>query len=451
MKYLFFAFCACGGAVQNPVVNGAIEALEDPQVVNGTHDAQTLEDLQDLADRFIGDGSDGLSMVVRQPGFQDVLIVSGQASAGEAVTSDTVFELGSVTKQYTAAMILRAVETGRLALDDELHQHLPSYPATTYPITVRHLLTHTAGLPNYTASPGFADTPDRTYSQAELIALFSDQELQFEPGSAFNYSNSGYFLLGMILEAAYDMPYDQLLETELFEPLELDQTGYCDVDPSTTPRATGMRDNAPVTSTDMSQPFAAGALCGTAPDAVAWNDALLRGLVVDTAMDQPQQLSSGANIPYGFGLFVGRTKWRSTVSHGGNIPGFTSRIAYYPDAELHVVILTNRDGADLAGLEIDIVNTILGPLERPAVPPFTSTEAAPYVASYGAAGLPPMEVLFDGELQVRIGGSPPLSLIRVGELDFEQHDTGLRFRFVGDDRLEVEQAGVLMHLHEVSD
>ncbi|TVP53823.1 MAG: class A beta-lactamase-related serine hydrolase, partial [Gemmatimonadales bacterium] len=156
------------------------------------------------------------------------------------VTDSTVFRIGSVTKQFTAAAILRLAEEGALSLDDELTRFLPDYPTGDHPITVRHLLNHTSGIPNYTALGAAwlsGITLDRSHD--EMLALFQDEPLDFEPGQRFAYSNSGYYLLGMVIEEVTGRPYDEFMEEDIFEPLGLRDTSYCWERPIVARRARG--------------------------------------------------------------------------------------------------------------------------------------------------------------------------------------------------------------------
>ncbi|MGA9588891.1 MAG: serine hydrolase domain-containing protein, partial [Salegentibacter sp.] len=184
-------------------------------------------------------------------------------------TPDTKFRLGSVTKQFTAALILQLVEEGKLQLHEPISTYLPSYPKDkAETITIHELLTHSSGIPNYTAFPGFMENDSRDpYSPEDFVKKFADSSLQFKPGEKFSYSNSGYFLLGYIIEKVTDKPYEEVLQERILDPLDMNDTGY---DHSATilkkrasgydKRGTGYR-NTPYL--DMSIPYAAGSLYST--------------------------------------------------------------------------------------------------------------------------------------------------------------------------------------------
>jgi len=380
---------------------------------------------------------------------------AGEAHPGTPMTSTTVLEVGSVTKQFTAALLLLAVDEGKLSLDDTLAFHLPGYGADAR-ITLRHLMQHTSGIPSYTGLEAFNADPQKAYTQAELVALFQHLPLRFAPGDAFDYSNSGYFLLGMVLEGVYGRAYDELLEDKLFTPLQMAQTGYCDRDPTTTPRAQGHNSDGPVASVHMSQPFAAGALCATAQDLMTWAQAWLTRGVVDVDLNQRGALNDGSPVFYSAGMFNGRSNWRNTVQHGGSIPGFTARIsqvwASSPDDGVVVVSLSNHGSTDHGALANAIADVLL-----PALPASTYTPTAAQLdgvaGTYATPGLPPIRILaVDGGLAAHFGDSPQLPLRHERDFDYAFDDANVRLRFMpDDDRLEFEQHGINMWMTRLND
>ncbi len=192
-------------------------------------------------------------------------------------TPDTRFRIGSVTKQFTAVLILQLVEEGRLSLDDPITTVLPDYPAPQGDqVTIHHLLTHTSGIPSYTGLPDFQEKYMREpYEPAALVEVFSGMDLEFEPGSEWRYNNSGYFLLGVVIEALTGQPYDQVVRTRILEPAGLDDTGYDHFSDIIERRAAGyVRTptgfaNAPYLDTSI--PYAAGMMYSTIEDLYAWD------------------------------------------------------------------------------------------------------------------------------------------------------------------------------------
>jgi D-alanyl-D-alanine carboxypeptidase len=284
---------------------------------------------------------------------RDTLLVRAYGKANlewdAAATPATVYRTGSVTKQFTAALVLQLVDSGRVRLDDAIATHLPAVPARWRAVTVRQLLNHTSGIRSYTSTPAgrrrFAeDLPPDT-----LVMTTAGDSLEFAPGSAWNYNNTGYLLLGMLLERVTGRPYETLLAERLFRPVGLTETRYCHTDPLVKWRAAGYyRDddgfhNAPWLS--MTQPFSAGSLCSTARDLVRWNQALHGGRVVSArsyaAMTTAEGGALKAPIRYGFGLIADTLAGHPMVTHGGSIHGFMAANAWFPTQALSVTILAN--------------------------------------------------------------------------------------------------------------
>lgn len=373
----------------------------------------------------------------------------GDAREGSPLDADTVLEAGSVTKQFTAALVLLAQQEGKLSLDDKLADHLPEYGADER-ITLRHLMLHTSGIATYTDTAAFNADPQKEYSQAELVALFQHRPLEFAPGDAFSYSNSGYFLLGMVLEGVYGRAYDELLEDKLFTPLSMTRSGYCDRDPSTTPRAQGHSDDGTVESVHMSQPFAAGALCTTANDLMKWAQAWLSGDVVDTDLGAQGALNDNTPVFYSAGMFNGRTRWRPSVQHGGSIPGFTARVGQVftsstgdEDDGLIILSLSNHDSTEHGALAADLADILLPPLPASTFTP-DDAQRKQVAGTYQAAGLPPLLIVAtDTGLAAYFSDSPELPLRHERDFDYTYDDAGVRLRFLpGEDHLEFEQDGI---------
>jgi len=204
-------------------------------------------------------------------------------------TADTRFRLGSITKQFTATLVLRQVEQGRIRLDGKLSDYLPDYrPDTGQKVTIHHLLTHTSGIPSYTDSPTFFSEVSRDpHPVDEFVKKFCSGDLEFEPGSKFHYDNSGYFLLGALLEKVSGRSYEQLLREEILDPLGMKDTGYDRGETLLPHRAAGYEKdlagyrNAPYL--DMSLPYAAGALYSTVEDLYRWDQALYGTAVLSEA------------------------------------------------------------------------------------------------------------------------------------------------------------------------
>ncbi|HLL94695.1 MAG TPA: serine hydrolase domain-containing protein, partial [Spirosoma sp.] len=207
-------------------------------------------------------------------------------------TPDTKFRLGSITKQFTAMLIMQLVEQGKLKLDGKITDYLPDYPkATGDKITIHHLLTHTSGIPSYTGFPKFFENDSRDpYTPEAFTKKFSDLPLEFEPGTKFSYNNSGYFLLGVILEKVTGKSYATVLKESITTPLKLGDTGYDLAGPLIAKRAAGYEKrngsyvNAPYL--DMSLPYAAGSLYSTVEDLYRWDQALYSDMLISAQAKQ---------------------------------------------------------------------------------------------------------------------------------------------------------------------
>jgi D-alanyl-D-alanine carboxypeptidase len=288
---------------------------------------------------------------------------------------DASFEIGSVTKQFTAAAILLLVERGKLALDDELTKYLPDYPTNGQRITIRHLLTHTSGIKGYTELPEFGDLMPLRKSPDTLVKLFSGKPLDFAPGEQLVYNNSAYFLLGLIIEKVGDQSYADFVKANLFDKVGMPGSYYCSERAIHRHHAHGYDTfaNALVLKGAISHvwPFSAGSLCSTAADLAAWTSALHGGRVVSAdsyrAMTTPASLSDGTKTRYAFGLLISNLRGRPAVSHGGGINGFLSEVDYYPDSGLSIVVLLNTAGPVGPGeLARDIADVVLGKVTEPS-------------------------------------------------------------------------------------
>ena len=275
--------------------------------------------------------------------------------ARRPITPDTVFRLGSITKQFTAALILQLVGEGRISLDDPVSRFFPDYPQPGAGATVRQLLNHTSGIQSYTGIPGWmveANT-NRPYTTAEMIALFRDRPAQFRPGERWDYNNSGYVLLGAIVEEVTGKPWHEVLAERITRPLGLTTIAYGVTGETVPAMARGYSEGAdgvrPAQGIHMSVPHGAGALVGTVGDLARWAQALHGGRVVPPALYQEMiratALPNGASHPYGYGLGIGDVRGRPAIGHGGGIFGFSTDSTYVPSEDLFVAVFANSDDA----------------------------------------------------------------------------------------------------------
>lgn len=289
------------------------------------------------------------------------------------------YEIGSVTKQFTAAAVLQLVEEGKLDLDADVTGYLPDFDTRGHRVPLRRLLDHTSGIKGYTEMPVFGELMPRRLPRDTLVSLIEAEPFEFEPGTAAIYNNSAYFLLGLVVEAASGMPYEAYVRERLFEPVGMDGSYYCSERAVRDGRAHGY-DGSPdglvrAAYLDHTWPYAAGSLCSTAGDLVRWNRALHGGGVLSPAsyreMTTPRPLVDGTPTEYAMGLGIGRHGGTPVIAHGGGINGFLSDARYYPEHELVVVVLQNSTSPPGPGaLGRAFADLVLGPAPEPTAVAF---------------------------------------------------------------------------------
>ena len=262
-------------------------------------------------------------------------------------TTATKFRLGSVTKQFTAAAILLLEERGKLNADDRVKSHLPDSPMAWDRITIFNLLTHTAGIPNFTASADYSTVKLSARSADAAVAAFRDRPLDFGPGEQMSYSNSGYLVLGAIIEKVSGQTYEKFVADNLFAPAGMTDSGYDSNAAIIKRRASGyVRTPAGLTNAGylhMSIPHAAGALYSTTHDLLKWQQALFAGKIVSKA--SLDRMITPFKNDYALGVTSTIVNGRRVIAHGGGIDGFNTHLAYYPDSRTVVVVLSNVNGA----------------------------------------------------------------------------------------------------------
>ncbi|MFC5436480.1 serine hydrolase domain-containing protein [Rhodanobacter umsongensis] len=271
---------------------------------------------------------------------------------GTPLTPDSVFRIGSVSKQFAAAGLLKLVEAGKLSLDDPLSKYVPHFPNGEH-ITVLELLNHTSGVKDYTHIAAWRDGPiEKDLSTAQLIATFKDAKPDFAPGEDWAYDNSGYALVGAVIEAVSGQPWHAYLRSALFEPLGLTHTGY-GADPQFAAQQVhgySLEDGkvVPAKVISMTIPNAAGALVSTVGDLLKWNRALHEGRVLksETYRRMITPVGKAVEAKYGLGIELATVQGRLMLDHSGGIFGFESMLEYVPGPDISVVVLQNNDSND---------------------------------------------------------------------------------------------------------
>jgi len=271
---------------------------------------------------------------------------------GVPLQPDMVFRLGSITKQFTAAATMLLVADGKLALDDPIEKHLPGYPTQGHTITIEHLLTHTSGIQSYTDMPGWMESKVRNdLTVQELIDGFKREPMQFAPGRQFRYNNSGYVLLGAIIEKVSGTTYEKFVTDRIFTPLGMTSTYYGSNEPIIPKRVEGYTTDGGTTKNarylSMTQPYAAGSLVSSVDDLARWDAALAAGTLLRPAqldrMWRPYTLGDGKPSQYGYGFMRASLRSRPVVEHGGGIPGFSTFALRLPEDRVYVAVLCNSD------------------------------------------------------------------------------------------------------------
>ena len=328
----------------------------------------------------------------------DTLLLKGYGKAdlewNVPMPTDAQFEIGSVTKQFTAAAILQLRDAGKIDLDADVTKYLPNYNTKGHKIPVRRLLDHTSGIKGYTEMSTFSQISTRSLPRDSLVARFSAEPFDFAPGDAMIYNNSAYFLLGLIIEKVSGTTYADYIQRNIFAKLGMNRSAYCSTTDVVPRRAHGYNLNQQRLTRaeyiDHTWPYAAGSLCSTAGDMITWLKALHGGRVLPPAsykeMITPGRLNSGVPLHYAMGIGVmDDPRGRRNIAHGGGIPGFVSDARYYPDEDLYVVVLVNTTGnLSPASLAIEMVDVLL-PWRDVARQPFAG-DVKPLLGTYSGAG-----------------------------------------------------------------
>lgn len=390
----------------------------------------------------------GVAVAVVRDGETLLLEGYGQANREFDVPTppDAVYEVGSITKQFTAAAILQLAARDSLDLDAEMTEYLPDYDTRGHAVTVRQLLHHTSGIRDYFRMSAVGPINRTDVPRDTILSLVEAEPFRFAPGTNMSYSNTGYFLLGLIIEATSGQPYDEYLDEHLLGPAGMADSHYCDERAVVDHGAQGYSwdDQGRLQRRqyfDHTWPFAAGSLCSTAGDLLAWNQALHGGRVLSDsmyrAMITPGQLADGTELRYAMGLVVLDMAGHRVIRHGGGVYGFLSESRYYPHDELIVVVLQNTTGPkDPQALADSLSRLVLGPKEEVESSPYDGdlSEFAGRYVGPSPAGLTDIRITVDdGELVARMVGSDE-------EGDRLQHVFGLKWRH-GTDEYRFVRAG----------
>lgn len=414
--------------------------------------AQDAGRMDEVASASAALGEFSGSVLVARDG--EILLDKGYGLANRewniANDGETLFRLGSVTKQFTAVAVMILNERGLVDLDAPVKTWLPDAPAAWDGVTVRHLLSHTSGIPNFTNFDDYEGSKTRTATLDSLIGRFRDRPLEFQPGENWNYSNSGYILLTAIIEKASGQSYAGFVTETLFRPLGMADSGYDSHRAILPRRATGYVPTeggfAHADYLDMSIPQGAGALYSTTHDLLKWEQGLFGGRLL-----QPQSLAlltTPVRNNYAFGLAVVDANGDRTISHSGGIEGFNTYMAYDPARRMTVIVLGNLNGPGPDKVGADLLTlarggTVTLQSERQAI----AVPAEALRAYEGVYELSPTFTItasvVDGKLMVQATGQDALELHREAEDAFFLREVDAQVVFTRDASGAVD--GLVLH------
>lgn len=386
--------------------------------------ARQVAKIDSVVQKAMADGPiPGLSIAVAR--HKETIVAKGYGFANLAdstpATAETVYPIASITKQFTAAAILQQVEQDKLDLKDDVTKYVPEFASEGRKITIKQLLNHTSGVPN-DAAPAHSALD---FTPTEFLTAFAPLPTEFPPGEQFAYSNSGYYLLGLVLEKVSGEKYGEYLKNHVFPAAQMAASAYCN-DPGVQ-HATGydrpdsILVQAPPIGRD--RLYAAAGICSTVLDLIKWQRALEDRKVVNglswSQMKEPTELKDGSRASYGFGIALGRLDKHRSLGHGGSVPGFSSQLSFYPDDELTIVVLANSERALTRRIADQIAIILLGVIE-PKVKdlPLGAGDLERYVGVFDLSGQP-LEVYVSGaRLMMKIGQTDGIRLLYQGTNEF---------------------------------
>jgi CubicO group peptidase (beta-lactamase class C family) len=373
------------------------------------------------------------------------------------ITPDTKFRIGSVTKQFTAAAMLRLAEQKKLSLNDTLDKYFPDYPKAEG-VNLRQLLNHTSGFHSYTSKPEFPGRVKDPIEPGKLIEWFAGDPPDFEPGKGFSYNNSAYFLAGQVVAKASGKSLGDYLQETFFKPLEMNSTGiYVNLSPPEGAAVGYSFTNdkyEPATPWDMSWAGGAGALYSTVGDLFRWNEALYAGKVVSVAslkdMTTPVELPKGVDgMNYGLGLMRFEVKRLPAIGHGGGLPGWSSDLLRLPEQNCTVVVLSNGlpfppqlnpsaiSRALAEKLLAEEIKKLPAPTEDKSIDP---KSFAAYVGRFDYQGAVMTVTVEDDALMAQLTGQPKNQIYAKGKDKFFWKVVDAEVEFLRDDKGQVTAA-----------
>lgn len=411
-------------------------------LINGLYSSLNKKEASGIAVLVSKDGK-----VIYRNGFG-----YGDIEKKQRIKPDTKFRIGSITKQFTAAAILKLQEEGNISVTDKLSKFLPEFPRADE-VTIHHLLTHTSGIHSYTGKPEFISKVTSTISEEDLIAFFKNDPYDFNPGEKWLYNNSGYFLLGHIIGKISGKPYDEYLKKTFFEPLNMTNTGIHTATLKLQNEAKGYtRENdkyVPAPNWDMSWAGGAGAIYSTVEDLHKWNEALYNGKVLQEkslkAGLTPVVLNNGEkpdNATYGYGWALNNYRGQDIIEHGGGLHGFISQLARYPEENITVVLLTNISPSEVSLNSNTIAEYLvwekMDKQKSLVVNTSVTEDVSQYVGRYDFPGGAVMIITAeDKDLFAQLTGQQKFPIFPAGEGEYFWKVVNAKIKFVKNENGEV--------------
>ncbi len=372
----------------------------------------------------------------------------GYRNAADKVLNDkqSIFQLGSITKQFTSTVILKLQEEKKLSVSDKLSKYFPAYPKGDS-ITIQQLLTHTSGIYSYTSDEKFmANEITKPATREKMMALFKDKPLDFSPGTSWNYSNSGYSLLGYIIEDITKMTYEKAVRKYIFTPVRMAHSGFDFTHLKSDNKTVGYfnlndKQSAPAPIVDSTVSFSAGAMYSTTGDLYLWHKALEHNTVLSKA--QQEMAYTPVRNNYGYGWGIDSIEGKRRVGHGGGIPGFITNESRVPEDDIDIILLSNASDQSLE----DITNSIYAilynkqyelPKERTVIK-LPEETLKQYEGEYEIR--PDLHVIMtikDGELLASPTGQSPKNLHAEKEDFFFEMEEDVQVEFTRNDKKEVD-------------
>jgi CubicO group peptidase (beta-lactamase class C family) len=382
----------------------------------------------------------------------------------ELIKPDTKFRIGSITKQFTAASILKLQQEGKIAVADKLSKFIPDFPRAEE-VTIHHLLTHTSGIHSYTGKDEFLTKVVSPISEEELIRFFKNDTYDFNPGESWQYNNSGYFLLGYIIGKVTGKPYGQYLKETFFDPLGMTNTGVHNSTLKLANEAKGYtKENDKyklAVNWDMSWAGAAGAIYSTVEDLDKWNEAVFNGKVLQkeslNAALTPVVLNNGelpADARYGYGWALGDYRGKKIVEHGGGLHGFLSQLARFPEENVTVVILTNLTPPEVMIETRTIAEFVLWDKMDKQKSLVVNASVSEDVKQFeGRYNFPNAGVMIisseDNNLYAQLTGQPKFQIFPAGDGEYFWKVVQAKIKFIKNEKGEVEYGDFEQNGHKL--